>query len=101
PRVLEAVRRDAEHTRWVIEDAWRNPLVLRRWTAFASLLTPEQCEALVAKATARKLGTLLAERVSDEQATEGWNLASRGYVPHAVLMKRSVSLPQMQASLPL
>jgi hypothetical protein len=101
PRVLEAARRDSTHTRWAIEDAWRNPLVLKRWTAFASLLTPEQCEALVAKATAKKLGTLRVEQVSDEQATEGWNIESRGYVPHAVLMKRSVVSAPMQASLPL
>ena len=59
-----------------------------------------QCEAVVARATARKLGTLRVEQVSDEQATEGWNLASRGYVPHAVLMKRSPR-PMLQASLPL
>ncbi|HEX6703929.1 MAG TPA: hypothetical protein VF169_04145 [Albitalea sp.] len=99
PRVLEAARRDELHTRWAIEDAWRNPLVLRRWTAFASLLTPQQCEALVAKATARKLGALRVQQLDDEQATEGWNLESRGYVPHAVLMKRS-PVPA-QAALPL
>jgi hypothetical protein len=100
PRVLEAARRDGEPPRWAIEDAWRNPLVQKRWTAFALLLTPAQCEALVARATARKLGTLRVEQVSDEQATEGWNLASRGYVPHAVLMRRSPR-PTGQASLPL
>ena len=43
PRVLESSRRDALHTRWAIEDGWRNPLVLKRWTAFASLLTVAQC----------------------------------------------------------
>ena len=32
---------------------------------------------------------LRVERISDAQATEGWNLASRGYVPHAVLMRRT------------
>ena len=50
---------------------------------------------------AGKLGTLLVERVSDEQATDGWNLESRGYVPHAVLMKRTVVATPSQASLPL
>lgn len=101
PRVLESARPDALRSRWAVEDAWRNPLVLKRWTAFASMLTAEQCESLVAKATARKLGTLLVERVSDEQATDGWNLESRGYVPHAVLMKRTVVATPSQASLPL
>jgi hypothetical protein len=99
PRVLEASRRDSKHTRWAIEDAWRNALVLKRWIAFATLLSPAQCEALVAKATAKKLGTLRTEQVSDEQATEGWNLDSRGYVPHAVLMKRSAAPVPVQASL--
>ena len=98
PRVLEAGRSDTVHARWAIEDAWRNPLVLKRWTAFASLLNAEQCEALVARAAARKLATSHVERVGDEQATDGWNVESRGYVPHAVLMKRT---PAVQASLPL
>jgi hypothetical protein len=90
PRVLEASRASGKHhTRWAIEDAWRNPLVLKRWTAFARLLTAAQCEELVARANAKKLGALRAQQLPDEAATEGWNLESRGYVPHAVLMKRS------------
>ena len=89
PRVLEAGRTaDAQRARWAIEDAWRNPLVLRRWTAFARLLTPAQCEAVVARAAARGLGTLHVQTVPEALATEGWNLESRGYVPHAVLMQR-------------
>ena len=87
PRVLECeTGRGGEHrTRWAIEDAWRNALVQKRWSAFAAQLTPQQCEALVARAAARKLGTLRAESVNNDLATEGWNLESRGYVPHAVL----------------
>lgn len=89
PRVLEAGRNTEPHAlRWAIEDAWRNPLVLRRWTAFASALTADECESLLARATARKLGTQHVEQLPDEVATEGWNLGSRGYVPHAVLMRR-------------
>jgi hypothetical protein len=53
------------------------------------------------------------ECVSDEQATDGWDIDSRGYVPHAVLMRRSAGVPRRlrpdafpppeprQASLPL
>lgn len=89
PRVLEASRSGALRTRWAIEDAWRNPLVLKRWTAFARLLTAEQCEDLVARATTKKLGSLRVQQLPDDTATDGWNLESRGYVPHAVLMKRS------------
>jgi hypothetical protein len=113
PRVLEAGRSVTPHElRWAIEDAWRCPLVLKRWKAFAGALTPAQCEALVARATARKLGTQHVERLSDEVATEGWNLGSRGYVPHAVLMRRrprssaggagvTVGDAAVQATLPL
>lgn len=107
PRVLEAGRNTAPHElRWAIEDAWRCPLVLKRWTAFAGALTPAQCEALVGRANARQLGTQRVERLSDEQATDGWNLASRGYVPHAVLMRRraragAVPAAGAQAALPL
>jgi len=113
PRVLEASRNGGLQTRWAIEDAWRNPLVLKRWTAFARLLTAAQCEELVARATARKLGSLRIQQLPDDTATEGWNLDSRGYVPHAVLMKRSprsmhaamgegrASGEPVQASLPL
>lgn len=89
PRVLEAGRNLAPHeSRWAIEDAWRNELVVKRWAAFARLLTAPQCESLVARATARKLGTQHVEQIDDERATEGWAIESRGYVPHAVLMKR-------------
>lgn len=106
PRVLEACAAsrhlpDPQSVRWAVEDAWRNPRVLQRWTTFARLLTPAQCETVVAKASARRL--VHAEQAGDEQSTEGWNLDSRGYVPHAVLMRRSPapvsSTPQ--ASLPL
>ncbi len=98
PRVLEAGRNAAPHElRWAIEDAWRSPLVMKRWTAFARLLTPAFCEALVARAAARKLGTQRIEPMDDARATEGWNLASRGYVPHAVLMRR---LPRGSAGRP-
>ena len=112
PRVLEAGRTSEAHrARWAIEDAWRNPLLLRRWATFARLLTAAQCEALVVRASARQLASVPTQQTSDAQATEGWNLDSRGYVPHTVLMQRSArrqSLPRdvsaaisAQASLPL
>ena len=115
PRVLEAGRTSEAHrARWAIEDAWRNPLVLKRWSAFARQLSAPQCEALIVKAVQRKLAACSAQQHSDAQATEGWNLASRGYVPHDVphdmphdvphdvLMNRSALRPaQVQALLPL
>jgi len=101
PRVLEAGRCHAPHeVRWAIEDAWRNPLVQRRWTAFARPLDAAQCEALVARATARMLGTTLALQHGEAQATEGWNLESRGYVPHAMPMRRRTAHRASVALLP-
>ena len=83
PRVLEGGRpSDSVPARWAIEDAWRCPLVQQRWTRFARPLDAPQCEALLARASARKLGVGLVEPLSDALATEGWNLETRGYVPH-------------------
>jgi hypothetical protein len=103
PRVLEAGRTtDPLRARWAIEDAWRNPLVLKRWSAFARQLSAVQCEALIVRASARQLGALSTHQHTEAQATEGWNLDSRGYVPHAVLMERGARRPaQVQALLPL
>jgi hypothetical protein len=103
PRVLEAGRtQEAHRARWAIEDAWRNPLVLKRWSAFARQLSAVQCEALIVRASARQLGALSTHQHTEAQATEGWNLDSRGYVPHAVLMERGARRPeQVQTLLPL
>ncbi|CAN5180579.1 hypothetical protein BH11PSE9_BH11PSE9_21850 [soil metagenome] len=91
PRVLEAGKlADSLSTRWAIEDAWRAPLVQQRWTAFARQLTAAQCEALLHKAAARKLATTGIEPHTDAQATDGWNLATRGYVPHAAAARSTV-----------
>ncbi|MGD9835553.1 MAG: hypothetical protein AB7U92_22620 [Piscinibacter sp.] len=100
PRVLEAGRTDEPmRERWAVEDAWRNPLVMKRWTAFARLLTPSQCEDLLSRAAAKHLATQRIEQIDADTATDGWNLESRGYVPHAVLMRRSPA--GRQAALPL
>ncbi len=69
-------------TRWAIEDAWRSPLVLQRWTRFALQLTPSQCEALLVRAAAHRLGTGTLMPHTDAGATDGWNLDTRGYVAH-------------------
>jgi hypothetical protein len=83
PRVIEGGRSgETMHARWAIEDAWRATLVQQRWTRFARQLSAAQCEALLARATARKLATALFVATSDATATDGWNLDTRGYVPH-------------------
>ena len=83
PRVLEGGRLyDAHTARWAIEDAWRSSLVQQRWTQFARQLDAAQCEALLVKASARRLGAGALLPHTDAAATDGWNLATRGYVPH-------------------
>ena len=99
PRVLEAGRNIAPmEARWAIEDAWRNPLVQRRWATFARLLTAEQCEALVRRATAKKLGTGVVNPLTDAQATDGWNLETRGYVPHTPSADEPAVVRRMEAA---
>ncbi len=93
PRVLENSRKAGRpaqtlQTRWAIEDAWQHAPVLRRWVAFAGSLDAVHCEALVTRATAQGLGCSRLECFSEAQATEGWQLESRGYVAHAVPMQR-------------
>ena len=84
PRVLEGGRLYDTHTaRWAIEDAWRASLVQQRWAQFARQLDAAECEALLVKAAARRLTTRVVVPSSDTGATDGWNLATRGYVPHA------------------
>jgi hypothetical protein len=64
-----------------LEDAWRNPLVLRRWQRFARQLSAEQAEALVQRAVAKGLGgkTQQLQVHATAQATEGWALDTAGY----------------------
>ena len=84
PRVIEAgMSGEARHARWAVEDAWRASLVQQRWTRFARQLSAAQCEALLARAAARKLTTAMLMPLTDAGATDGWNLATRGYLPHA------------------
>ncbi|MDO9313765.1 MAG: hypothetical protein Q7T97_04360 [Burkholderiaceae bacterium] len=87
PRVLESGRPgDAQRARWAVEDAWRHTAVLSRWVRFALLLTPAQCESLLSRAAAQRLvpDGLRLEPLNDSEATDGWCLASRGYVPHGL-----------------
>jgi hypothetical protein len=83
PRVLEGGRLYAAQTaRWAIEDAWRASLVQQRWTTFARQLDAAQCELLLRKAVVRRLTTSTIVQCGDTAATDGWNLDTRGYVPH-------------------
>ncbi|MBV8033947.1 hypothetical protein [Roseateles sp.] len=78
PRVLAAAElREPHQIRWALEDAWAQLLVNKRWTRFALQLTPEQAEALVERAAAKRLSPVHVQRHDD--ATDGWALATGGY----------------------
>lgn len=99
PRVLEAGRpADPQRARWAMEDAWRHAPVMQRWVRFALLLTPAKCESLLARAVAQGLAPagVRFEPLADAEATDGWCLASRGYVPHG--LQRQPSLRAMAGS---
>lgn len=81
PRMIEAgPQRDAQAMRWTLEDAWRNPLVLRCWKRFALQLDAAQAERIALRACALRLADRHAVATSLAQATDGWGLASGGYV---------------------
>lgn len=66
---------------WALEDAWRNPLVLRCWTRFARQVDAATCERIVLRATQLRIGAGLAQVFDDlHQATDGWALETAGYV---------------------
>ena len=88
PRVLEAGRpADPLRARWAIEDAWSHAGVMQRWVRFASMLSAKRCESLLSRVVA---GGLLPEglridALADAEATEGWCLPTKGYVPHGLM----------------
>lgn len=98
PRMIEAGR--AEHpaaAAWAIEDAWRDPRVLRRWERFASGLDAAQCTELLTRAAAGRLATGVVMPLSGPGATDGWALATRGYLaPAARPSVREAERPQRQ-----
>jgi len=81
PRLIEAARsHDAGIMKLALENAWANPLVNRRWQRFALQLDEHQVDALLQHCAARGL---VGERwawLDRAQATEGWALASQGYL---------------------
>jgi len=92
PRVLEGGRLYDVHTaRWAIEDAWRATLVQQRWAQFARQLDAADCEALLLKAAARRLTTDTVMPHTEAGAIDGWNLATRGYLPHMAAHPRGAA----------
>lgn len=80
PRGIEAAQLDTpQAARWALEDAWRQPLLLKRWTRFALQLDQAQAESLVQQASALGLSGVQWQRHEDSIAREGWALERRGY----------------------
>jgi hypothetical protein len=76
---------DEAELRERLEDAWRDPQLLRRWQRFARHFSAAQAEDLVQRAVAAGLaGKACQVQVhGQEQATEGWALETGGYQPAA------------------
>lgn len=78
PRVLRCQSlSDPMEIRWALEEAWRDPLLQKRWTRFAQQLTPEQAETLVQRAANKRLSTVRVQ--SHAAATDGWALERQGF----------------------
>jgi hypothetical protein len=84
PRVLMVMDlQEPQQIRWALEDAWRQPLLHKRWARFALQLTASQAEALVQRAAAKRLSTMHVQRLTNCNATEGWALERKGFSPAA------------------
>lgn len=78
PRVLRCQSlTDPMEIRWALEDAWRDPLLQKRWTHFAQQLTPEQAEQLVQRAAKKQLSNVRVQ--SHAAPTDGWALERQGF----------------------
>jgi hypothetical protein len=81
PRVLAVTNLHREQDiRWALEDAWQQPLLLKRWTRFALHLSAEQTEALLQRAAAKRLvNAVHVRQLSQPSATDGWALERGGF----------------------
>jgi hypothetical protein len=68
-----------------VEDAWSDPLVLRRWLAFARALDADGSEDLLRRAAARRLATARIECLDPADAVDGWALETQGVATRAGL----------------
>ncbi len=84
PRVLAATNLYREQEiRWALEDAWQQPLLLKRWTRFALHINAAQAEALVQRVAAKRLvNAVHVQQMSQPNATDGWALERGGYTDH-------------------
>ena len=101
PRVLERGHHaDAQAMRWTLEDAWRDPLVLRCWSRLARQLTAAQAERIVLRANVPSLDGQRAQPLTTDQATEGWELERHGDSLAAVGRRASPAPARRRQSCP-
>ena len=81
PRVLAVTNLHREQEiRWALEDAWQQPLLLKRWTRFALHLNAAQAEALLQRAAAKHLvNAVHVQHLSQPNAIDGWALERGGF----------------------
>ncbi|MCV2352751.1 hypothetical protein LNV09_01100 [Paucibacter sp. B2R-40] len=81
PRVLAVSNLHREQEiRWALEDAWQQPLLLKRWTRFALHLNAAQAEALLQRAAAKHLvNAVHVQHMSQPNAIDGWALERGGF----------------------
>lgn len=66
--------------RHAVEDLWRDPLINRRWQRLALCLTADDCARISRLAADRGLAGGGVRWLTEESATDGWALESKGYV---------------------
>ena len=63
-----------------VEDLWRDPLINLRWQRLALRLSAADCVRIGHLAADRGLAGRGVRWFTDESATDGWALESKGYV---------------------
>jgi hypothetical protein len=99
PRVLDAGRVDgAAARRFAVEDAWRDPLVMRRWAHVALPLGEAGCDALLRRA--EPMRGAHTRWLPDDAAIDGWALAARKRKPLAMPAPSPAVVPLRPGSWP-
>lgn len=89
PRVIAGGRPD-DHAAWrrALEDAWRHPLVQSHWKRFALTMDEKTCDTVLQRAIDAGLMTQRVQVHTEEQATEGWSLETRGFAERRAVARR-------------
>ena len=81
-----------ESLQHALQDAWRHPMVQRRWADFTGCLTAAQCEHIVQRAVGRGLAAGRLRWLEPHRAVEGW---AQPQVP-----RTSIAAPRATGPLP-